>query len=134
MGGLKSRRYRGGTPGGDADRGRDGSDGRGLVATLTAYRAIRPVHVGPGPPTASDDLRRRSRETVRERVELVHGGGQGDVRPRQDEPGRAVLAHLRRPLPQALRTPALKSRSVPEEAVRERESEAGLDTERFGHD
>ena len=28
-------------------------------------------------------------QPVRERVELVHGGGQGDVRPRQDEPRRS---------------------------------------------
>ena len=50
------------------------------------------------------------RAAVRERVELLHGGRQGDVRPRQVEPGGAVLADLRRPLPQALRAPPLRAR------------------------
>jgi 3-oxosteroid 1-dehydrogenase len=49
------------------------------------------------------DQARLRRRTVRQRVQLLHGGRQGDVRARQDQQGGAVLAGLRRPLPQALR-------------------------------
>ena len=85
----------------------DRPDGRGLVAAVAPHGQVRPVDARPGPPAAPHDLRRRRRAAVRERVELVHGGRQGDVRPRQDEPRRPVLADLRRPLPQAVRAPAL---------------------------
>ena len=61
-----------------------------------------------------------------QRVELVHGGGQGHVRARQDEPGRPVLADLRRPLPQAVRPRALAPRVLPEADVRERAAEEGV--------
>ena len=50
----------------------------------------------------------------------------------QDQPGRPVLADLRRPVPQALRAPALEPRPLPEEAVRERPAQAGLDPRRPG--
>ena len=70
------------------------------------------------------------RAAVRERVELVHGGGQGDVRAGQDEPGRPLLADLRRPLPQALRPRAVAPRVLPEADVRERAAEEGADAGR----
>ena len=88
------------------------ADGRGVVAAVAAHRPVRPVDARPGPPAAPHDLRRRGGQPVRQRVELLHGGRQGDVRARQDQPGRAVLADLRRPLPQALRAPALAARAA----------------------
>ena len=78
---------------------------------------VRPVHSRPGAPAPAHDLRRRRRPALRERVELVHGSGQGDVRPQQDKPGRPVLAHLRRPVPQALRPPALTARAFPKKLL-----------------
>ena len=115
-----------------AARRQDRPDGRGVVAAVAANRPVRAIDARPGPPATPHDLRRRDRPSVRERVELVHGSRQGDVRPRQDQPGRPVLADLRRPLPQALRAPALAPRSLPEEAARERPAEAGLDARRPG--
>ena len=94
-------------------RREDGPHGRGLVVALTPDRAVRAVHARPGPTASPHHLRRRRRKAIRERVELLHGSGQGDVRPGQDQPGGAVLAHLRRPLPKALRPPALPPRSLP---------------------
>ena len=41
-----------------------------------------------------------------------------------------MLADLRRPLPQALRPPAVAPRALPEEAARERQPEAGVDARR----
>ncbi len=80
------RRHRRGAPDGHAARRADRPDGRGVVAARAAHGEVRPIDTGPGPPAAPHDLRRRRRATVRERVELVHGGGQGHVRPR---PARA---------------------------------------------
>ena len=106
------RRHRRGAPDRDAPRRQDRPDGRGVVAAGTPDRPVRAVDARPGPPAAAHDLRRRRRAAVRQRVELVHGGRQGDVRARQDEPGGAVLADLRRPLPQALRPPAVAARAA----------------------
>ena len=86
-------------------RCKDRPHGRGVVAAVAPNGAVRAIDARPGAPTSTHDLRRCSGTAVRERVELVHGSGQGDVRPRQDEPGGAVLADLRRSLPQALRAP-----------------------------
>ena len=91
---------------------------------------VRAIDARPGASASTHDLRRRRRATVRERVELVHGGGQGDVRPRQDEPGGPVLADLRRSVPQALRAPAIQPRAVPAQVARERDAEAGMDARR----
>ena len=68
---------------------------------------LRAVDPRSGAAASPHDLRRCRRAAVRQRVELVHGSRQGDVRPRQDEPGGPVLADLRRPLPEALRPSAL---------------------------
>ena len=97
---------------------------------VAANGPVRAVDARPGPPAPPHHLRRRRRPALRERVELVHGGRQGDVRPRQDEPGRAVLADLRRPLPEAVRAPALQPRSVPPQAAGERAAQAGVDARR----
>ncbi len=83
----------------------------------------------PSPAAPPDHLRRCRRTAVRERVELLHGGRQGDVRPRQDEPRRSLLADLRRSLPEALCAPAFPSRPVPASAVRERHAQTGLDAQ-----
>ena len=82
-----------------------------------AHRPLRPVDPRPGQAAAAHDHGRRRRQPVRQRVELLHGGRQGDVRPRQDRQGRAGLADLRRPLPQALRPPAIAAGALPEEAA-----------------
>src|SRR5207302_8930039 len=108
----------------------DRPHGRSVVAAIAPYGEIWAIDARPGASAATHDLRRCGRATVRERVELVYGGGQGDVRPRQDEPGGPMLADLRRSLPQALRAPALQPRSVPAQAARERDAEAGVDTRR----
>ncbi len=47
--------------------------------------------------------------------------------------GGAGLADLRRPVPQALRPPAIAPRALPEEAARERQPEAGVDARRPRH-
>ena len=126
----QSGRYGRSTHGRHADRRQDRPDGRGLVAALTTHRPLRPVHPRPGPSASADDLRRYGRKALCQRVELVYGSGQRNVRPKQDEPSGAVLADFRRPLPEALRPPKVEPGSVPEEALRKREAQAGLDTGR----
>ena len=91
----QSWRHRGGPHGCHAPRGEDRPDGRSLVAALTPDREVRAIDARPGPPAPAHDLRRRRGKALRERVELVHGGGQGDVRARPDQSGSPVLACLR---------------------------------------
>ncbi len=107
----------------------DRPDGRGVVAAVTPDGTLRAVDARPGPSAAAHHVRRRGGKPVRERVQLLHGSRQGDVRPRQDQQGGPVLADLRRPLPEALRAPALLAGTVPAQAAQERHAEAGLDAE-----
>ena len=48
---------------------------------VAAHGPIRAVDPRSGPATTPDHVRRCRRSAVRERVELLHGGRQGDVRP-----------------------------------------------------
>ena len=106
-------RHRRGAAGRHGPRRRDRPDGRGVVAAVAPDRPVRAVDPRPGPAATPHHLRRRRGRAVRERVELLHGGRQGDVRARQDQSGGAVLAGLRRPLPEALRPPPLPPGSLP---------------------
>ena len=93
------RRHRRGAADGDEARREDRPAGRGLVAANGFHRRPGRGIARLGAAAPRRHLRRRHRQAVLQRVELLCRGRQGDVR----QQGGAVLAGLRRGLCPALR-------------------------------